>query len=128
MSSIVIGVDFGTSGVRAVAVETSSGERCASSSSGFPQWENGRFCDPDTNVFRQDPKELVDSFYDAVSSVVVQLGSAGSEAIVALSVDTTGSSPTAIANNGRPLAFSNDFQSMLSFSAQRGQSQIAVSQ
>lgn len=111
MSSIVIGVDFGTSGVRAVAVETSSGERCASSSSGFPQWENGRFCDPDTNVFRQDPKELVDSFYDAVSSVVVKLGSAVSEAIVALSVDTTGSSPTAIANDGRPLAFSNDFQS-----------------
>ena len=111
MNPLVIGVDFGTSGVRAVAVDATSGENVASSSAGFPQWENGLFCDPDTNIFRQHPRELLESFYETVSSVVTQLGPAARQRITAISVDTTGSSPTAIGIDGRPLALSSDFHS-----------------
>jgi L-ribulokinase len=111
VNPLVIGVDFGTSGVRTVAVDATSGENVASSSAGFPQWENGLFCDPDTNIFRQHPRELLESFYETVSSVVTQLGPAARKRITAISVDTTGSSPTAIGIDGRPLALSSDFHS-----------------
>ena len=111
MSSLVVGVDFGTGGVRVIILDAESGERAAAASSGFPGWERGLFCDSSAGVFRQHPAELVDAFNDAVSSAVGQLKASDRERIIAISAAVTASSPTAIGADGLPLAFSKDFES-----------------
>lgn len=111
MSSLVVGVDFGTGGVRALILDAASGERVAAASSGFPLWEQGLFCDSSAGVFRQKPSELLDAFNDAVSSAVAQLNPSDRSRIIAISAAVTASSPTAIGTDGLPLGFSKTFES-----------------
>lgn len=110
MSGSVIGVDFGTGGVRVVVVDSASGQQIAASQAGFPRWEAGEFCDPGRQVFRQHPGELIISFRAAVTDALAKLPPEDRESIRAISVDTTGSSPTAIGPDGLPLALSKEFE------------------
>ena len=109
MSGSVVGVDFGTSGVRVVVVDTASGEQKGVSGAGFPRWESGEFCDPGRQVYRQHPRELIDAFRAAVTDALSQISLEERGSVRALSVDTTGSSPTAIGPDGRPLALTTEF-------------------
>lgn len=110
MSSNVIGVDFGTSGVRVLVVDTETGEQRAVSGAGFPRWEAGDFCDPGGQVYRQHPRELIEAFRYAVTDARSQLPREERDSFRALSVDTTGSSPTPIGPDGRPLALIPEFE------------------
>lgn len=107
--NLTVGVDFGTSSVRAVILDGRSGEEIATAACGFPSWDRGDFCDPPTSVFRQHPAELIESFVTAVSRAVAHLSPALGASIRALTVDTTGSSPTAVDHTGRPLALQSEF-------------------
>ncbi|MCG8477609.1 MAG: ribulokinase [Spirochaetales bacterium] len=111
MNRYVVGVDFGTGGVRVVVVDARTGGLRAAAAAGFPRWERGALCDPARHVFRQDPVELIDAYHDALSTAVASLSEAERRDIAALSIDTTGSSPTAIGRDGIPLALSPAFRS-----------------
>ncbi len=108
VDALVAGVDFGTSGVRVVIVDPQNGAPHAVAAEPFPEWERGRYCDPPAQSFRQHPRELIDSFHRAAAGAVAQLPVGMRSRIRAVSVDTTGSSPTAIASTGVPLAMSSD--------------------
>jgi len=102
---LVLGADFGTGGVRVVVVDTSDGTVVAAGSAGFPGWDAGRYCNPAGYTFRQHPRELTDAFIQAVRKAIDTLPHARRDAIAGITVDTTGSSPTPIGSDGRPVAF-----------------------
>ena len=111
MHEVVIGVDFGTSGARAVALNAMDGTQRATAVVRYPQWEAGLYCNPAVSVFRQHPVELVEAFERLIRELVAELLTVGEDpaAVRAITVATTGSTPTAISRNGLPLAFDSRF-------------------
>ncbi|MDT0678505.1 hypothetical protein [Autumnicola musiva] len=55
----VIGVDFGTSSVRAILTDVHTGKEKAASECFYPKWKESRFCDASKNQFRQHPLDHI---------------------------------------------------------------------
>lgn len=105
----VIGIDYGTDSVRAVIVDTINGEELATSVFYYPRWKRGLYSDPSINQFRQHPLDYVDGLEAIVSDCVRQIGKSEAPNVVAISVDTTGSTPVAVDHTGTPLALRSEF-------------------
>lgn len=109
MSDYVIGIDFGTSSVRAVVVDTANGEEQASSEFEYPRFKAGRYVDAAKNQFRQHPLDYLEGLEATVKGAVQQVPADVRNAIKAISVDTTGSTPVAVDQVGVPLALKPQF-------------------
>ncbi len=109
VKSYVIGVDFGTDSVRSVLVDASDGDVLATSVFVYPRWEQGLYCDPAANRFRQHPLDHLEGLEYTVRHVVKEAG-VPAEQVRGIGVDTTGSSPMPITGGGVPLAFTKAFQ------------------
>ncbi|MDE3183733.1 MAG: ribulokinase [Bacteroidota bacterium] len=107
----VIGVDFGTDSVRSVIVNAYNGDEVASSVFQYPRWKEGLYCNPSKNQFRQHPLDYVEGLEATIKDCVNKAGKEISSNIVAISVDTTGSTPVAVDETGTPLALLPDFES-----------------
>lgn len=104
----VIGIDFGSDSARAVIVNCADGSIVGESVSFYKRWKQGLFCDPLKSQFRHHPQDYIDAIESAVGSVT----SAHPEEarnIVALSVDTTGSTPCFVDENLVPLSLKPEF-------------------
>ena len=108
--SYVIGVDYGTDSVRSVIVNAMNGEEVASSVFAYPRWKQGLYCDPPKNQFRQHPLDYVEGLEKTIKDCVEKAGKEVAEKIVAISVDTTGSTPAAVDKTGTPLALLPSFE------------------
>jgi L-ribulokinase len=106
----VIGVDYGTDSVRSVIVNAMNGEEVASSVFAYPRWKQGLYCDPSKNQFRQHPLDYVEGLEKTIKDCVEKAGKEVAEKIVAISVDTTGSTPAAVDKTGTPLALLPSFE------------------
>jgi len=104
----VIGVDFGTDSVRAILVNASNGDTIASKVYWYPRWKEGKYCTPINNQFRQHPKDHLEGLEATIKGVVAESGLSPSQ-IKAIGVDTTGSSPMAVDQQGKPLALRPEF-------------------
>ncbi|SES92786.1 ribulokinase [Hymenobacter actinosclerus] len=103
----VIGLDFGTSSVRALLVDVSSGREVAEAVRPFPRWDAGQFCDPDLNQFRQHPLDHLEGLTEVVREVVALVDDPAQ--IVALAVDATASSPGPVNEQGQALGLLPEF-------------------
>jgi L-ribulokinase len=99
-----IGVDFGTDSVRALIVNTRTGEEAGSSVFYYPRWKAGLYCDPSMNQFRQHPADYLEGLEMSVNNAVSGTSLEVRNNIVAISVDTTGSTPVAVNRDGVPLS------------------------
>jgi len=106
----VIGVDYGTDSVRSIIVEVSTGKEVASSVFYYPQWREGKFCNPAKNQFRQHPQDYIDGVETTIKDCLCQAGAAVQKNVKAISVDTTGSTPVAVDKTGTPLALTPGFE------------------
>lgn len=106
----VIGVDYGTDSVRAVIVNALTGQEVASSVYYYPRWRAGHFCDPAKSQFRQHPLDYLEGLEHTIKECVGKAGAPARESIKAISVDTTGSTPVAVNENGFPLALLEEFE------------------
>lgn len=104
MDKIVIGIDYGTDSCRAIAVDTISGKELGATISHYPRWKKGLYCDPSANRYRQHPQDYIDSLVEVIHALLAQLSPDQLKDIVALGIDTTGSTPCLTDRNGTPLA------------------------
>lgn len=105
----VIGLDFGTDSVRAVLVSADNGETLASSVYWFSRWKQGMYCDPSTSRFRQHIQDHLEGIEKTVASVLRESRIDPSK-IRGICIDTTGSSPIAVSEQGEPLCNLEEFK------------------
>jgi len=106
---LVLGLDYGTDSVRALIADAQTGEEIASAVSYYPRWAKGMYCDPAKNQFRQHPQDYIDSMEDAISGALSKSPVGTGENILAISIDTTGSTPVAVDQNCVPLSMKPEF-------------------
>ncbi|MEH0018447.1 MAG: ribulokinase [Desulfobacter sp.] len=105
----VIGIDFGTDAVRAVVADAVDGTLLGQGEAAYPRWQKGRYCDPAANQFRQHPLDHLESMEQAVAGCLDHAGKTVAPAVRAIGVDTTGSTPGPVDQNGRALSMTPGF-------------------
>jgi len=108
-TAYVVGLDYGTDSCRAVLVDVADGSEAGVGVMHYPRWTKGLYCDPASNRFRQHPLDYVESMEGAVKTAVNQAGPAAVAKVVAIAIDTTGSTPCAVDADGTPLAMKKEF-------------------
>jgi L-ribulokinase len=101
---LVIGLDFGTDSVRTVIVDAGTGAEVASAVRTFARWNEGRYCDPAANRFRQHPLDHLEGLEATVREALAEAPPGTAERIAGITVDTTGSTPGPVDRAGTPLA------------------------
>lgn len=115
--TFAIGVDYGTNSVRALIVDVHSGEELASHVWNYPHGEDGILlsaAEPD--LARQHPQDYLDGLQAAVQGALrsaADMPGFSPNSIIGIGVDTTGSTPLPIDEQGRPLAFTPEFAGSL---------------
>lgn len=108
-SSYVIGVDFGTDSVRSLIVDCQNGKEISSAVYYYPRWKEGLYCDPSINQFRQHPLDYIEGLECSIKEALNKVGAKVRQQIKAISVDTTGSTPVVVNEEGKPLALLSEF-------------------
>lgn len=104
----VIGLDFGTDSVRAVAVRVADGEEIADGVAAYPRWAEQKYCDAARQMFRHHPSDYLEAMASAVHLALEGRGDVAGR-VVGIGVDTTGSSPLPVAADGTALALRREF-------------------
>ena len=110
MSKYTIGIDYGTDSVRSIIVDATNGKEIASAVFNYPRWKEGKYCVPSQNQFRQHPLDYVEGLEKSVKDALAKAPKEVAANIVAISVDTTGSTPIAVDKNGTPLSLTSGFE------------------
>lgn len=105
----VIGLDYGSDSVRSVVVDAADGTELASSVFNYPRWQEGKYCNPSTNQFRQHPLDYLEGLESTIKSALAQCDAEVAQNVVGLTVDTTGSTPVAVNKEGTPLSLTDEF-------------------
>jgi len=118
MKKYVIGLDFGTNSVRALIADLSDGRELATSVFNYSFGESGILLDPkNPNVARQNPRDYVEGIPVIITEALQQAREAETPFdpgnIVGIGVDTTGSSPMPVTEDGTPLAFLPEYEENL---------------
>jgi L-ribulokinase len=109
MSKYTIGVDYGTDSVRALIVDATNGKEIASDVFYYPRWKAGKYCVPSQNQFRQHPLDYVEGLETTIKNALAKSPKDVAANVVAISVDTTGSTPIAVDKEGTPLSLKPEF-------------------
>lgn len=108
-----LGVDYGTSAVRALIVNTDTGEELAVASCAYPHGRSGVITDDaDPNLARQHPEDYRTGFITAVAEAVATASQHPDFAptrVVGIGVDTTGSTPLPLDASAKPLTTHEQF-------------------
>jgi L-ribulokinase len=108
--SYTIGVDYGTDSVRALVVDTRTGEEMGTHVFDYPRWKEGLYCDPASNRFRQHPLDYLEGLEVCILGALEQCGADVAQKVMGISIDTTGSTPVAVNRQGTPLALLPGFE------------------
>jgi len=108
-----IGLDYGTNSVRTVIVNTSTGREIASALWNYASGTQGVILSRDPNLARQHPADYMVGAERTIRSALAlarrTVRGFKPEQIIGIGVDTTGSTPIPVDQNGRPLALDRTF-------------------
>ncbi len=110
MNKYVIGIDYGTDSVRSLIVDASTGNEVAGDVFYYPRWKEGRYCNPVQNQFRQHPLDYIEGLETTIINALAKAPADVAANVVAISVDTTGSTPVAVNREGIPLSLTPGFE------------------
>ncbi|HLO39401.1 MAG TPA: ribulokinase [Phycisphaerales bacterium] len=109
-----LGLDYGTSSVRAVIVAVDTGEELAASTWAYEHGTDGVILDDrDPNLARQHPADYLKGFIESVRGALAAARSIKGfdpSTICGIGVDTTGSTPIPVDKGGQPLGLRPEFQ------------------
>jgi L-ribulokinase len=109
MKNYVIGLDYGSDSVRAVLIDTENGQELASNVCDYKRWKNKEYCNAAINQFRQHPLDHIEGLETTIK-YVVENSKVDPSLIRSICIDTTGSSPVPVAEDGTPLALTKGFE------------------
>ncbi|WP_111307920.1 ribulokinase [Confluentibacter sediminis] len=109
MKSYVIGLDYGSDSVRAVLIDSENGKEIASEVQWYSRWKKGAYCKASINQFRQHPLDHIEGLETTIKSIVSK-SNTDAASIKAICIDTTGSSPVPVTEDGTPLALVKGFE------------------
>lgn len=104
-----IGLDYGTDSVRALVVNTQTGEAVGTAVHYYERWKKGLYCQPELSQFRQHPLDYIEGLEASIKGALQGLPSEVAANIVGISIDTTGSTPVAVDEQGTPLSLLPEF-------------------
>ena len=109
-----IGLDYGTNSVRCLIVDTADGSELATAVYEYETGEAGIVLDAaDHNLARQNPADYVKGIEVTVTEALKQAKDAGAgfdgSKVVGFGVDTTGSTPIPVDEDGTPLSMLDEF-------------------
>ncbi|HXH60133.1 MAG TPA: ribulokinase [Fimbriimonadaceae bacterium] len=114
MASYALGLDYGTNSVRALIVDTATGEEVGTSVWNYQRGEEGVILDPrDPHLARQHPQDYVEGFSGCVNGAIKQASTHvgfSVDQIVGIGVDTTGSTPIPVDDTGKPIVYQERFE------------------
>lgn len=109
MKNYVIGLDYGSDSVRAVLIDTENGRELSSNVHYYQRWKNNEYCNAAINQFRQHPLDHIEGLENTIKAVV-KAGNVNPAEIKGICIDTTGSSPIPVTEDGTPLALTKGFE------------------
>lgn len=108
-----IGLDYGTNSVRTLLVNVANGREVATAVWGYATGESGVILGRDPNLARQNPADYLKgaeiTIKKALAEAKKNVRGFSAEQVVGIGVDTTGSTPLPVDQNGLPLAFQKKF-------------------
>lgn len=112
-----IGLDYGTNSCRCLVVDLSDGTEIGTDVFPYPSGDAGILLDPkDPNCARQNPQDYIDGFC-TITNAMDQARSNDAafdpKNVVGIGVDTTGSTPMPVTENGTPLGMLPEFKENL---------------
>jgi len=109
-----LGIDFGSNSVRALFIDAATGEEFGTGVAGYPSGDKGVITDSSNpHVARQRPSDYLSSMEKAVRLALEEANAKsgfGSDRVVGIGVDTTGSTPIPVDSSNRPLEEKPDFR------------------
>lgn len=109
-NDVVIGVDFGSDSVRAIVVDPRNNEVLGEDVCFYPRWRDGKYTEPKNNQFRQHPRDYTEALEACVRGAVKNAGPTTGRYVKGIAVDTTGSTPCPVNEDGAPLALLPGFE------------------
>jgi L-ribulokinase len=107
--SFVLGLDYGTDSCRAMLIDAGDGGEAGVGVAYYPRWKEGRYCNAGENRFRQHPQDYIDTLEGAVREALDRAGAAVASRVKGIAIDTTGSTPCAVDDQGLPLSLQPEF-------------------
>jgi len=108
-----VGLDYGTNSVRALIVKTANGREVGTAVWGYEHGTAGVILGRNPNLARQHPADYVKgaevTIKKALADAKKNTRGFKPEQVVGIGVDTTGSTPIPVDQNGTPLAFDKRF-------------------
>jgi len=115
--AFTIGIDFGTNSVRAVVVDTADGRTVGTRVFDYPSGDHGVLLDAKhPHLARQNPADYIDGLRVAVGGALREADADpefARDRVIAVGVDTTGSTPLPVDAHARPLAVNPKWQNNL---------------
>ncbi|WP_247236906.1 ribulokinase [Telluribacter sp. SYSU D00476] len=105
----VIGIDFGTDSVRALVVNALTGQEVSTYVQEYSRWKVGKYCLPQASQFRQHPLDYLEGLEASVKGALDKVPAEVRESVRGIAIDTTGSTPCAVDEQGTPLALLPEF-------------------
>lgn len=118
MSKYAIGLDFGTNSCRSLIVDAANGNEIASHVFPYPSGDAGVIIDlKDPNLARQNPADYLIGIEVTIKEAIKKAKEVDKnfniENVIGIGVDTTGSSPMPVNENGEALCFDEKFKNKL---------------
>lgn len=111
--SYALGIDFGTNSVRVLIASTVDGQAAGEKVVPFSKGDGGILLDSkNAHLARQDPKDHLDAMVQAVQGALAD-AQIDTSKIVGIGVDTTGSTPLPVDEDGTPLSLKKEFENDL---------------
>jgi L-ribulokinase len=108
-----IGLDYGTNSVRALIVDTTNGREAGTAVWNYEHGTAGVILSRDPNLARQHPADYIKGAETTIKRALTEakknVRGFQPVQVVGIGVDTTGSTPLPVDQNGQPLAFNKKF-------------------
>jgi L-ribulokinase len=106
----VIGLDFGTDSIRVLVVNINTGKEESTHVSYYKRWRQGRYQDASKNIFRHHPLDYMESLQEVVRASLEKMPAGTGNNVIAIGIDTTGSTPAPVDIDGTILSLKKEFK------------------